>query len=68
MTTGRNFKSAFVPLLLIWLALHAVVLAALLGMKFLLTKSAVLAMLLVAGIVFLISRFRALPRTHSPVI
>ena len=68
MTTGRNFKSAFVPLLLIWLALHAVVLAALLGMKFLLTKFVVLAMLLVAATVFLVGRFRTLPRSHSPVI
>ena len=64
MTTGRNFKSAFAPLLLIWLALHAVVL----GMKFLLTKFVVLAMLLVAATVFLVGRFRTLPRSHSPVI
>jgi hypothetical protein len=64
----RGAKSALVPLVLLWLALHAVLLAMLLGMKFLLTKSVVLAMLLVAGTVFLFSRFRALPRTHSPVI
>jgi hypothetical protein len=66
--TGQSARSAVVPLVLLWLALHAVLLAALLGAKFLLTKTAVLAMLLVAGMVFLFCRFRTLPRSHSPVI
>ncbi len=65
---GRNISSAFMPLLLLWLALHAVLLAALLGAKFLLTKTMVLVMLLVAGTVFLCSRLRTPPRLHGPVI
>jgi len=68
LKAGRNITSAFVPLVLIWLALHVVLLAVLLGMKFLLTKSVVLAMLLVAGTLFLVSKFRALPRSHSPMV
>ena len=61
----RAAKSAGVPLLLLWLAVHAVLLAVLLGLKFLLTKSAVVAVLLVAGAVFLFTRFRAMPRKLS---
>ena len=61
----RAAKSAWVPLLLLWLAVHAVLLAVLLGLKFLLTKSAIVAMLLVAGAVFLFTRFRAMPRKLS---
>ena len=61
----RSAKSAWVPLLLLWLVVHAVLLAVLLGLKFLLTKSAIVAMLLVAGAVFLFSRFRAMPRKLS---
>ena len=70
MRAGRNISSAFVPLVLIWLALHAVLLAVLLGAKFLLTKSAILAMLLMATALFLFSRFRPGPRklTHSPMV
>jgi predicted lysophospholipase L1 biosynthesis ABC-type transport system permease subunit len=66
----RNTKSVFLPLLVLWLAVHAVLLAALLGLKFLLTKSMVLALLLVAGAVFLFTRLRAVPRklSHSPVV
>ena len=61
----RDAKSAWMPLLLLWLAVHAVLLAVLLGLKFLLTKSAVVAVLLVAGAVFLFTRFRAMPRKLS---
>jgi len=61
----RDAKSAWMPLLLLWLAVHAVLLAVLLGLKFLLTKSAIMAVLLVAGAVFLFSRFRAMPRKLS---
>jgi hypothetical protein len=53
------------PLLLLWLAVHAVLLAVLLGLKFLLTKSVLVAVLLAAGAVFLFSRFRAMPRKLS---
>ena len=61
----QGAKSALLPLALLWLAVHAVLLAVLLGLKFLLTKSAIVAMLLVAGAVFLFSRFRAMPRKLS---
>ena len=66
----RSARSVFLPLLLLWLAVHAVLLAALLGLKFLLTKSMVLALLLVAGTIFLFTRLRAIPRklSHSPVV
>jgi hypothetical protein len=68
--TQQVAKSVFLPLLLLWLAVHAVLLAALLGLKFLLTKSMVLALLLVAGAVFLFAKVRAIPRklSHSPVV
>jgi hypothetical protein len=65
----RGAGSGFLPLVLLWLAVHAVLLAALLGAKFLLTKTAVLVLLLVGTAVFVFTRIRALPRklTHSPV-
>ena len=66
----RNAKSAVVPLILLWLAVHAALLAILLAMKFLLTKTALVAMLVIGGLAFLFVRIRALPRKliHSPVI
>jgi hypothetical protein len=65
----RGASSALLPLVLLWLAVHAVLLAALLGAKFLLTKTAVLVLLLVGAAVFVLTRFRASQRklTHSPV-
>jgi hypothetical protein len=68
--TGRNAKSVFLPLLLLWLVVHAVLLAALLGAKFLLTKSVVMAMLLVATAVFVFTRLRPGLRklSHGPVV
>jgi hypothetical protein len=67
--SGRNAKSAFLPLVLLWLAAHAVLLAALLGVKFLLTKSAVVVLLLVTGAMFLFTRIRKMPSrlSHSPM-
>ncbi|HKX35576.1 MAG TPA: hypothetical protein VJM79_02780 [Rhizorhapis sp.] len=63
-------KSALVPLVLLWLAVHAALLAILLAMKFLFTKTALVAMLAMAGLAFLFVKFRAGPRklSHSPVI
>jgi hypothetical protein len=63
-------RAVLLPLVLLWLAVHAVLLAALLGAKFLLTKSAVLVLLLLGTAVFVFSRFRSPPRklTHHPVI
>jgi hypothetical protein len=66
----RSAKSVFLPLLLLWLAVHAVLLAAPLGLKFVAAKSMVVALLLVAGAVFLFTRLRPGPRklSHSPVV
>jgi len=54
----RGAKSAVMPLVLLWLLAHAVLLALILGAKFLFTKAAVMAMLVVAGLAFLFVRFR----------
>ena len=67
---ARNAGSAVVPLVLLWLAVHAALLAMLLAMKFLFTKTVLVAMLVIGGLAFLFARIRALPRklSHSPVI
>jgi hypothetical protein len=67
---GRGVRSAFGPLVLLWLAVHAVLLAVLLGAKFLFTKTAIITLLVVAAMVFVFSRMRASPRklTHSPMV
>ena len=67
---GSHAKSAILPLLLLWLAVHAALLAILLAMKFLFTKTVLAAMLAMAGLAFLFVRFRTGPRKlfHSPVI
>ena len=64
-----DVKSKLLPLVLLWLVVHAVLLAALLGAKFLLTKTAVLVLLLAGAAVFVFTRLRASQRklTHSPV-
>lgn len=58
------------PLVLLWLAVHAVLLALILGAKFLFTKAAITAVLLMAALVFLFAKLRAIPRklVHGPVI
>jgi hypothetical protein len=63
-------KSALVPLVLLWLAVHAALLALILGAKFLFTKTAIVAMLVAGALAFVFVRFRANPRklSHSPVI
>ena len=70
MFKRNNLKSGFWPLVLLWVAVHAALLAAILAVKFLLAKTALLILLLTAGVVFLFTRFRASPRKlfHSPVI
>ena len=52
------------------LVLVILLLAVLLGAKFLFTKTAIITLLVVACAVFIFSRIRALPRklTHSPVV
>jgi hypothetical protein len=61
-------KSALAPLVLLWLAVHAVLLALILGVKFLTAKTVLLALLLMGSLAFLSARFRAKPRrlSHSP--
>ena len=63
-------RKAILPLVLLWLAVHAALLAAFLAVKFLLTKTAFVILLLSAGVVFLFTRLRASPQKlfHSPVI
>ncbi len=65
-----DVKSKLLPLVLLWLAVHAVLLAALLGAKFLLTKSAILVLLLVGATIFVLTRIRAGQRklTHGSVV
>jgi hypothetical protein len=73
--TGRgarsvSAKAALLPLALLWLAVHAVLLAIILGAKFLFTKTAIVVLLLMAATVFLFAKLRAIPRklVHSPVV
>jgi hypothetical protein len=61
-------KSALMPLALIWLAVHAVLLAVILGAKFLFTKAVLVTMLLLGVLAFLFAQIQAKPRrlSHSP--
>jgi hypothetical protein len=52
-------KSALIPLVMIWLAAHAVLLALILGAKFLFTKTVLLVLLMMGTAAFLLSRFSA---------
>ena len=65
-----SLKSGFGPLVLLWLAAHAVLLAIFLTVKFLFTKTVVIAVLLMGALTFLFVKFRASPRklSHSPVL
>ena len=67
---ARDAKSAVLPLVLLWLAVHAALLAVFLAIKFLVTKTVILAMLAMAGLAFLFAKFRPGPRklAHSPVL
>ena len=69
MVQGKSLtKSALAPLVLLWLAVHAVLLALILGVKFLTAKTVLLALLLMGSLAFLSARFRVKPRrlSHSP--
>lgn len=65
---GSNASSAVMPLVLLWLAVHAALLALILGAKFLFTKTVLVMMLVLGTLAFLFARFRAKPRrlSHSP--
>ena len=67
---GSHAGSAVMPLVLLWLVVHAALLAMLLAMKVLFTKTVLIAMMVMGGLAFLFVRFRASPRklSHSPVI
>jgi len=64
----RSARSAFMPLVLLWLLVHAALLALILGAKLLFTKTVLIAVLVMGSLAFLFSRFRAKPRrlSHSP--
>ena len=64
----RSARSAFMPLVLLWLAVHAALLALILGAKFLFTKTMLMVLLVIGSLAFLFSRFQAKPRRlfHSP--
>jgi uncharacterized membrane protein len=61
-------KATLMPLVLLWLAAHAALLALILAVKFLTAKTVLLAMLVMGSLVFLSAQFRAKPRklSHSP--
>ena len=64
----RSAKAALVPLVLLWLLVHAAILALILGAKFLFTKTMLMVLLVIGSLAFLFSRFQAKPRrlSHSP--
>jgi hypothetical protein len=61
----RGANAALMPLVLLWLLIHAALLAVILGAKFLFTKTVLTALLVMGGLAFLFSRFQAKPRRHS---
>ena len=63
-------RTVVLPLVLLWLAVHALLLALILGAKFLFTKTALIVVLLMAGAVFLFAKLRAIPRklVYDPVV
>jgi len=64
----RSAKAALVPLVLLWLLVHAALLALILGAKFLFTKTMLMVLLVIGSLAFLFSRFQAKPGrlSHSP--
>ncbi len=62
-------RSVLMPLVLVWLAIHAAVLAAILGLKFLTAKAVVLLLLLGGALWLVLGRPRrtALPPPHGMV-
>ena len=61
----QGAKSALLPLAMIWLAVHAVLLALILGIKFVTAKIMVLILLLAGTVFFLFGRRRPAKLTHS---
>jgi len=65
---SRALKSGLWPLALIWLAVHAALLAVILGAKFLFTKTVLVAVAMLGVLAFLFAQIQAKPRrlSHSP--
>jgi hypothetical protein len=65
---SRALKSGLWPLALIWLAVHAALLAVILGAKFLFTKTVLVAVVMLGVLAFLFAQIQAKPRrlSHSP--
>jgi predicted PurR-regulated permease PerM len=68
MFQRNTLKSGLWPLAVIWLAVHAALLAVILGAKFLFTKTVLMTMLAAGVLAFLFTQIRAKPRKlfHSP--
>jgi hypothetical protein len=64
--TGRNAKSALLPLVLLWLAVHAVLLAVILSLKFLTAKAVALMLLMAGALWFLLGRDRRIALPPPP--
>ena len=59
-------RSALLPLVLLWLAVHAALLALILGAKFLFTKTVLVTMLVLGTLAFLFARTKPRKLSHSP--
>ena len=57
-----TLKSGLWPLAMLWLAVHAALLAIILGAKFLFTKTVLVTMLVLGVLAFLFTQFQAKPR------
>jgi len=69
MVQGKSLsRSALAPLVLLWLGVHAALLAVILGAKFLFTKTVLVTMLVLGVLAFLVTQIHAKPRKliHSP--
>jgi len=62
MARPTGWVQAAAQFVLLWLAVHAALLALILGAKFLFTKMVLIAMLVMGCLAFLFSRFQAKPR------
>ena len=63
---GRGAKSAVMPLVLLWLVVHAALLALILSAKFLFTKPVLVTMLVLGTLAFLFARAKPRKLSHSP--
>jgi len=68
MLNKGTLRSGLWPLAVLWLAVHAALLAVILGAKFLFTKTVLVTLLVMGTLAFLFTQIRAKPRRlfHSP--